>query len=52
MIGPSDYTRYRLLRNRVSAQQAREKKKYYINGLEGREAALIMENEALESTIE
>ncbi|CAI5492892.1 unnamed protein product [Closterium sp. Naga37s-1] len=46
-----DPKRRRLLRNRVSAQQAREKKKYYINGLEGREAALIAENEALEATI-
>ncbi|CAI5483846.1 unnamed protein product [Closterium sp. Yama58-4] len=46
-----DPKRRRLLRNRVSAQQAREKKKCYISGLEGREASLTVENEALEATI-
>ncbi|GJP33929.1 hypothetical protein CLOM_g18428 [Closterium sp. NIES-68] len=47
----ADPKRRRLLRNRVSAQQAREKKKYYITAMEGREAALSAENEKLEATI-
>ncbi|XP_054783324.1 transcription factor HY5-like isoform X2 [Prosopis cineraria] len=41
----------RLLRNRVSAQQARERKKVYVNELEGRAKELQDQNSKLEERI-
>jgi len=41
----------RLLRNRVSAQQARERKKVYVNDLESRAVELEEKNTNLEEQI-
>lgn len=41
----------RLLRNRVSAQQARERKKVYVNDLESRAVELEEKNNNLEERI-
>ncbi|XP_030520681.1 transcription factor HY5-like isoform X1 [Rhodamnia argentea] len=41
----------RLLRNRVSAQQARERKKVYVNELESRAGELVDKNSKLEEKI-
>lgn len=42
---------YRLLRNRVSAQQARERKKVYVNELESRAKEMEDKNSNLEERI-
>ncbi|KAJ7980492.1 transcription factor HY5-like [Quillaja saponaria] len=47
-----EYRRHkRLLRNRVSAQQARERKKVYVNDLESRATELQERNSKLEESI-
>lgn len=51
MLSVQMYDINRLLRNRVSAQQARERKKVYVNDLESRAKELQDKNAVLEEQI-
>lgn len=53
LLNVTDWTSIyiRLLRNRVSAQQARERKKVYVNDLESKERELQDKNSKLEEKI-